>query len=220
MTDQVKCSECGMLCLRYSQSGQYCEANQDYRNHGKAPRNSVTGSPICDRVPHCHRGALPLHKMFTSLSPEEMAAALSAPRKCEQFVKWIPGLSPKEHEEIAWAQELRQEAAQRNTEQQAWNAKIEESIERRHRETIERDLKRDKDQMEWQNEYLDSVNAAKRIAFASLIVSALVGLAVIASYISEQRDRASRQIPRSHFSVPGTKSENNPLAQPPPAKLP
>ena len=97
MPDKVKCSQCGFLAARHSQTRQLLDAETVLRERGKLPSSIYDEHPICFVNMIDFRGSDAI-----GLSPNEdkCKEVLQSERLCEGFVPWMQGFTPKEHKEM------------------------------------------------------------------------------------------------------------------------
>ncbi len=152
----VKCVNCGLLALRDAETENVCEVTESTRSSGthKSSRGSTTDAKVfcfakspafqappetTSRDMRSARGYL--HPVVTIINDD---------RACNQFQEWIPGKSPKEHEDMPQVAETHRIAADAErrdiefreateqrivkwrAEDKEWREGVEANIDRRH----------------------------------------------------------------------------------------
>lgn len=135
----VKCSECGFLASRNLQTRQLEETEPEIRSEGalsiawntEKPFNTYE-PPICFMQVSDFK-AIPYSLQFVLQRDEEKKKVLSEiqrERECKSFTTWIPGSTPKEHQEmidrearLRWQTE-REEADKKWRSKQEWRLVI------------------------------------------------------------------------------------------------
>ena len=106
----VKCSECGFLAARNTNTRGLDETEREFREKGIFPlvldqlgRNQHAGwetIPVCFTRSCDIRG---LVRKFGGKDSEKYIAVhfiINDDRKCKQFTEWTQGLTPREHQEM------------------------------------------------------------------------------------------------------------------------
>jgi len=134
--EKHKCTDCGLLAARNSQTRELEEMQEDYRFTGKAPMWSVevprrvTGI-VADWVgkeglsdPLCFIRAWNLSSEFkaegTGTSAEKCLRILGKERECSSFIEWQQGFTPKEHREMMNRERMLKWQAEREDKDKEW----------------------------------------------------------------------------------------------------
>lgn len=100
MQDLVSCQQCGFLTLKNRENDTLCEASESFRRE----RSIVVGLQkrhIHEEIPLCFVQATSLREQCGGKDDKNtVLEVITSPRKCEQFIKWVQGFSPKEHVEM------------------------------------------------------------------------------------------------------------------------
>ena len=144
----VKCAHCGMLAVRKVSDRQVVSAPEDIRLSYKNPPDRASGNRYStyEDTPICAAGALYFDRE-QGAPPDAVVLEFYKERDCADFVKWIPGLEPKDHlarkvqeevlssEEFRYRELLRRED-QRDAEMRAREDKRDEEAKNRHRNEL------------------------------------------------------------------------------------
>lgn len=106
----AKCSECGFLAVRNTKTRELVETEQNIRDTGEIEivfddttrrfHEIGSGYPMYE-LPLCFVGACDLRPEFgENHKAIEIKSAISGERKCNSFIKWQQGFTPKEHREM------------------------------------------------------------------------------------------------------------------------
>jgi len=155
-----KCSECGFLALRQTDTQELMEAPIRYRDHGNVPLDPMrTNREYAARLPICFVRKRdfsqslrdwPEHPEPNSISPQDVLRLISEDYPCDDetgFTEWQQGFTPKEHREMLdreWR--LKFEADEREKDRKwreeqreldmEWRAQQEKEAADRHREQM------------------------------------------------------------------------------------
>ena len=97
----VKCVGCGYLALRSNSTGQFIEANDEFRETGK-PRQQLDASAY----PLCFQKVIDIQEMSMGLPesirgrPKRIIEIIETERSCEDYSSWRMGFGPREHLEM------------------------------------------------------------------------------------------------------------------------
>ena len=104
----VKCADCGYLAVRNRDT--YCldEAGSDFREKGMVALGREYGRnqyPLHEQMPLCFARYQYLGEEIKNINKEknateEVSRIIKTEIKCEEFVKWQHGFTPKEHREM------------------------------------------------------------------------------------------------------------------------
>ena len=111
-TQKVRCVECGFLAVRHQYTRGLDEVDADARKTwtwASTIYEGYKGARIYGGLPICFRMAHPLGEEANSRGgqPDVCVKTIEAPRECEDFDEWQQGFTPKEHQEVINAKELR-----------------------------------------------------------------------------------------------------------------
>ena len=98
----VKCANCGYLAARHKQTRQLLDAEPLLRELGHIPSFVSAGlDAIYDPHPVCFRSVIDFYKeMGVTDNQDKRRDVIQADRECEEFIRWRPGFTPKEHWEM------------------------------------------------------------------------------------------------------------------------
>ena len=99
----VRCKECGLLGVRHHSTGKVLEYTQRMYGVGSYREQNR------DYIPEifCYADAHDLEKEAPRSSyPGPVQKAVDRPRECNQFIKKMPGRTPKEHSQMLWERQL------------------------------------------------------------------------------------------------------------------
>ena len=101
MGDTVKCANCGFLAVRKIETRELVDAEDETRDNGHLAVTPHGHRPIYDGRLICFVQAFPLIKE-TGPNPgaPERKTVAQKERRCERFVEWRQGFTPKEHQEM------------------------------------------------------------------------------------------------------------------------
>ncbi|MHB1033671.1 MAG: hypothetical protein ACYC35_01440 [Pirellulales bacterium] len=114
MDKAVRCVHCGLLGLREEKTWRLVEVEERCREKGRVAVSHRIEPILCSA-----------QKRTFSKIPDDWSKELNEERDCPAFIPWCPGFTPKEHTEMARAQELlareqaREDADHRWREEQA-----------------------------------------------------------------------------------------------------
>jgi hypothetical protein len=123
----VKCGECGFVTLRDELGTGALEIDTATRTTG---RRASSAGPLINADPFCYKSSaafvgcnLPrlTHSGTPKGSDHPVVAMLNQGRECDYFRLWLPGKSPKEHEEVTIIEQLQQARQQDAARQETWN---------------------------------------------------------------------------------------------------
>lgn len=181
----VKCAECGYLGVRCFATQQLVSPSEDQRRTGR-PTESYVKQPMyvhnelhpdgvaVDMAPMCALGVHDLGKelhdqidgvRFWDWAPKAKNV-IQKDRKCEKFVQWKSGLTPKEHIDMLATQEMLDAQA----------ARMEAQAER-EREWRNEDLERARQQ---RNEDSALLKANMKINVWIPVISVVIGALIAA----------------------------------------
>lgn len=92
----VKCCDCGMLEVRSFDDNEIHEATSNYRERGR--QGNRGGEPIC------HLDVRRFDKGDGPWLPRTILSEIGVEIECEQFIKYSPGKTPQQVEEMSWQQ--------------------------------------------------------------------------------------------------------------------
>lgn len=117
MSKQVQCAKCGFLAVRMTLSQGLGEVREELREQWQAAdtlkETAHLGVRAHEMVPRCFRRAYPLSKEVGGPYAEErreieaVQKVIQKERLCTSFTEWEQGFTPKEHQEVINAKELR-----------------------------------------------------------------------------------------------------------------
>ena len=105
----VKCSECGFLAVRNTESHELEEADETFREKGIIPLTGhAEGRPRSrhEPLPLCFARCHDLQEEFKNVPGEDKAVpggvhrVIIKERQCDAFTEWQQGFTPKEHREM------------------------------------------------------------------------------------------------------------------------
>jgi hypothetical protein len=124
----VKCRDCGHLATRSKDLKEVLEVRRGLRDTGQFLREEA-------QELFCTKGK----KTFTLGGGNQAATIvreMAAEFNCDEFQRWHEGKTSEEHDAMAMSEIVRAELAAQRAENAAWQLTIEQSVERRHRETL------------------------------------------------------------------------------------
>ena len=134
----VKCAECGFLAVLHRITGEYISPGEQFRVKGNIPSGN---GYIHDALPYCVRDAIDFSLKIGPRNPDneggKRAEVMNELRDCGEFEKWIPGLSPKDHQQMIQERELREWQTRREEAdrvERAENARRQQDAERERNE--------------------------------------------------------------------------------------
>lgn len=111
MDENVKCIDCGNVCLRNVATRELVEVESDIRQTGDIPPTTYINVLIC------FVRAFQLHdelQQEQGVFKNKFLNVINKNRKCPKFIAWQQGFTPKEHQEMIYTEEMRkQDAAER-----------------------------------------------------------------------------------------------------------
>lgn len=114
-----KCSECGYLAVRARTSRELREAEGEYRKRGL--RIAISEHiPICFAQVRDFREEIIKEKGASNLDSVNITPFISKEIYCDCFIKWLQGLTPKEHREMLDRQWQLDYQAKREKEDKEW----------------------------------------------------------------------------------------------------
>lgn len=97
-----KCLDCGFLAVRDCYSNEICEATPRSREKGEFLSSEGKTTPAnffcyqsCKQFPECN-----------SVEKSEKVRRLDLTIKCDKFVSWREGRTPKEHEQMTFMEQV------------------------------------------------------------------------------------------------------------------
>jgi hypothetical protein len=176
MMEKCKCSECGFLALlnKFDQ--------RLYETHALARKLGQFDYQRFDKFPGCTVNAQPIGTEMKDDSPQEFVRVVSDPRDCGRYFRWTPTFSPEKHVQMYYDQLLR------------------ESLERREKETTDRENKRDAAQLAWQE---NQHRANRRLQIALGVFAGVIGLACV--LLSKYLPASPSQPPTIIIQMPADK---------------
>ena len=164
----VRCVDCGYLAVRHFQTRQLVEVEPFMRDSGKHPDIPNSKVDTYDRFPICFVRAWEIHIGSDTVDSDKFVEDIVTGHECDKFTPWHQGHSPKEH----------------------WEMKFREEQKEQDRQQREEDKKRDR---QWRQEDVKAAEDArketnKRASRSMMIVvlcavMALMGT-IISTYIS------------------------------------
>jgi hypothetical protein len=131
-----KCNECGFLAVRDEYTEEICESSEFTRSRGMHKSSSgsaVTANLFCYANSHA----------FPDVSGKadfKKAAAINEEVPCPQFMHWLKGRTPKEHDEMSILQKVEAATQSARAEeirrQHEWHEEDKRLADARHRETV------------------------------------------------------------------------------------
>jgi len=100
----VTCADCGYLFVRDTKTMDPREAIDSVREHGRQNNADTSGAPA---NLYCYKARPELPGK--SFDPNEIVRALNQAHDCPEWTKYLPGKMPKEHEEMAIVEKVREE---------------------------------------------------------------------------------------------------------------
>lgn len=188
--DAVTCASCGFLAIRHLWDRTLHEAEPDYRLHAKIPKTS-TQYDNHERMPVCFAQAIEFRKEIARDDESGILPVIGKSRKCDSFMPWRHGFSPKEHQEMLDRQWLLDFQTRRDDADRRWRQECDER-DRTWRETQAENERhwRDDQAREDRNWREQSQRDEERRHKANLIVmglltisAGLVGAAIQANWI-------------------------------------
>ena len=105
---ETTCANCGFLTVLKLEDRQLASAEAGLRQTGELPSKGQYW--IYDPVPFCLMRATDLKEQMGDNPTDDLRrTTLTAIRNCDQFTRWQPGLTPKEHLEMVQLEALRKE---------------------------------------------------------------------------------------------------------------
>jgi len=104
---KVRCADCGFLCYRDEAKNAFEQVGTEARRSGDFPSDEKAQA-----LPHCFVSAYYLADEYCDSAeiPDPRSAALAVitrERACGGFCQWRSGLSPREHFDLQYQEELR-----------------------------------------------------------------------------------------------------------------
>jgi hypothetical protein len=124
LTENDRCASCGFLALRIKESRELVAAEHAYRSHGALPQ--VGDHHTYEPYPECFKRALDLERVIGKIDgPQDSRIweVIQDFRKCKSYRAWDPSKSPKEHDEMAIPEQVRNENRQFQEDERAEMAK-------------------------------------------------------------------------------------------------
>lgn len=197
MSEIRQCVKCGLLAIRNVEDSHVYAADELVRKGGVLPMRQLPGT----REPH--RGVSLIHRSDTLICyvgrpemrcPPETAHCLPfiiVEHHCPKFVPWLPGKSPKEHEDMTILEQVRTEQA------------IFQMEEKREREKQRAEDLADRNAQQAHNK------TTRRVAVGSLIVAIAVACAALWNAFGKRQT----DVPKSSVEPPSSQ-EKSPRPQP------
>src|SRR5258708_5505107 len=104
----VKCADCGYLGLRHTTTRQLLEADEVFRQKGQIRADG--NHWLYDEHPVCFAQKINFREKIGNQPHNEYelrGKVVQAEWNCNGFIKWQPGLTPKEHQEMMMLEEQR-----------------------------------------------------------------------------------------------------------------
>jgi len=109
----VRCTDRGFLAVRDVQTRELMETEVGMRKTWTLPTIHNTPSSRYDEKPICFAREYCLDEEIGSYTRERVVAVIEKERKCDPFIAWQHGFTPKEHQEMKNMELLKQEIEQR-----------------------------------------------------------------------------------------------------------
>ena len=143
MPDQVDsqpqcCRTCGYVGLRPKDGGDLLEIDKECRSTGDVQWKLYPKGPVCfheafdlfsEREEFAHRE---LKNIAKCINPVAVKHVFDKERTGCPWTRWIPGHTPKEHEDMSLLDKLESRTQQWRSEDIDWRLKVEEGIRKRH----------------------------------------------------------------------------------------
>lgn len=105
MEEMVKCRDCGFFGVRNRSTRKIEEAEASIRTEGRIPTDTRTGTKLLyESTPVCVAGAADFRIEMEELSESHnsgpgtrLVKCCGKKRACGKFVRWVVGMSPKDH---------------------------------------------------------------------------------------------------------------------------
>ncbi|WP_461506327.1 hypothetical protein [Rhodopirellula baltica] len=113
MEEMVKCRDCGFFGVRNRSTRKIEEAEASIRTEGRIPTDTRTGTKLLyESTPVCVAGAADFRSEFENLTGSQnsspgarLTKCCGKKRDCRKFVRWVIGMSPKDHIDMAFLAE-------------------------------------------------------------------------------------------------------------------
>ena len=98
----VRCAECGLLAMRDFKTRELCETENSVRDRGEMPPG-IPGSQHkrFDDSPICVARKVDFQELMSNTGAakvaEQIYSVCNSERECDRFLRWQPGMTPKEH---------------------------------------------------------------------------------------------------------------------------
>jgi hypothetical protein len=117
----VRCADCGFLSLRRYADLTLCETPDATRETGKLPEMPGANRNQHEEIPVCFAMATSL-KQETQKDGATVLSVIRADRDCNHHVTWKQGYTPKEHQDMIDARELRNWQEELRIKDREWQA--------------------------------------------------------------------------------------------------
>ncbi len=140
----AKCAECGFLAARNSHNRQLEEVENVFREEGKPSliydKDALLGmggrhesEPLCfaqvyDLRSEFMASTLENHPSYSIPDNESIRSVIHETRKCNNFVRWQQGFTPKEHREMIDRKEMLKWQADREDADRKWREKQDKKL--------------------------------------------------------------------------------------------
>lgn len=181
----ARCAECGFLAVRDLQTRELAEVEEGMRMKWELPQILGTSTNRYHEYPLCLVQATNLTRdCGDPYHPDAVRQALWMDRRCDQYLQWRQGFTPKEHVEMRHAERMEQiaEARKRGDEERAEERR--RADQSRQDELLarqrEREDERDDKQKVWQEQQARKQVVSARVtallaAALGVILTGLVG---------------------------------------------
>lgn len=136
----IRCKDCGFLSIRDARDSLVYPADERIRENAVTRNHTFSDGEIfggasltilSDRM-ICYVGYPALADDMHEL--RHAKTVIHKERECPHFIQWVPGKTPKEHEEMTILERVQAEYSQQRQEERQWQQQVEALAETRHQE--------------------------------------------------------------------------------------
>jgi hypothetical protein len=119
---KVHCAGCGFLSLKRRDTRELVAVEETIRESWQIPADVSRQYEVYDRAPVCYVQAFYLAKEYMTqpIKAEETARIVNEDRRCDSFVKRVPGRDPKWHQDQVMLAEIQKREDERQEKERRW----------------------------------------------------------------------------------------------------